>query len=270
MPIFTANGIGIHYERTGGDRPPVVLLHGICDSSHCWPRVTAALEPSYDVIALDARGHGQSAAPTTGYNLEALADDVAGVISALGLKQPAVVGHSLGAMTAAELAARHPELARCIVLEDPPWIYSDQAPEEWAAVIDSFRSSAVAFRAMTSAQVAEQARRTNPRMVLWDKADVAGWVEANQRVSLLVMDDMRSHPHDWRSAVAHIACPALLLAGDPAKGGFCPPDVVREVRALNPTIVVVEIASAGHQLRREALGEYIDAVRSFLDAHTWA
>jgi pimeloyl-ACP methyl ester carboxylesterase len=56
-------------------------------------------------------------------------------------------------------------------------------------------------------------------------------------------------------------------AGDAAKGGFCPPEIVREVRTLNPTIVVLDIASAGHQLRREALGEYVDAVRSFLDAH---
>jgi N-formylmaleamate deformylase len=43
MPRITANGIGIHYERTGGDKPSVVLLHGIRDSSRCWPPVAAAL-----------------------------------------------------------------------------------------------------------------------------------------------------------------------------------------------------------------------------------
>jgi N-formylmaleamate deformylase len=267
MPKITAHGIGIHYERTGGDRPPVILLHGIRDSSRCWPRVTAALQPSYDVIALDARGHGHSDKPVAGYSLDVLADDVAAVITALGLDRPAVVGHSLGALTAAELAACHPDLVRCIALEDPPWRYSDQAPDDWAALMDNFRASAAILQSMTADQMAAYAQSQNPRMALWDKTDVDGWVESKQRLSLLVMDDMRSHPHNWRQAVARIVCPALLLTGDPAKGGFCPPDIVREVRVLNPRIVVIDIASAGHNIRREAFGAYIDAVRSFLDAH---
>jgi N-formylmaleamate deformylase len=267
MSRITANGISFHYERTGGDKPPVLLLHGIRDSSGCWPRVTAALQASYDVIAPDARGHGRSDAPAIGYSLEVLADDVAAVITGLRLGRPAVVGHSLGAMTAAELAARHPDLVRCIVLEDPPWRYSEQTPEEWAALMDNFRSSAVTLQSMTAGQMAEFAQRANPRMALWEKADVDGWVESKQRLSLLVMDDMRSHPQSWRRAVARIVCPSLLLTGDQAKGGFCPPDIVREVRALNPDIVVLDVATAGHQLRREAFGEYMAAVQTFLDAH---
>jgi len=153
MGTVMANGIGIYYERTGGDKPPVVLCHGVRDSSRCWPRVEAALKSSDDVIRLDARDHGRSDAPEEGYGLDGLADDVAGVIAALGLKQPAVVGHSLGAMTAAELAGTYPDLVRCIVLEDPPWRYSEQTAEEWAALIDSFRASAVALKAMTGEQM---------------------------------------------------------------------------------------------------------------------
>ena len=53
-----ANGIKIHYYRTGGDKPPVVLSHGATDDGLCWTRVTLALEAEYDVIMPDARGHG--------------------------------------------------------------------------------------------------------------------------------------------------------------------------------------------------------------------
>src|SRR5262245_60062606 len=64
----TANGITIHYYRTGnGDKPALVLSHGASDSGLCWTRLTRALEADYDVIMPDARGHGLSDAPATGY-----------------------------------------------------------------------------------------------------------------------------------------------------------------------------------------------------------
>ena len=55
-----ANGLRLHYTRTGGDGPPVVLAHGVTDSGLCWARVAKALSPDFDVIMVDARGHGQS------------------------------------------------------------------------------------------------------------------------------------------------------------------------------------------------------------------
>jgi N-formylmaleamate deformylase len=57
----TANGIRLHYTRTGGDKPPLVLAHGVTDDGLCWTPVAAALAPDYDVIMVDARGHGRSA-----------------------------------------------------------------------------------------------------------------------------------------------------------------------------------------------------------------
>lgn len=50
-----ANGIRIHYYRTGGDKPPLVLSHGATDNGLCWVRLTRALESEYDVIMPDAR-----------------------------------------------------------------------------------------------------------------------------------------------------------------------------------------------------------------------
>ena len=63
-----ANGIRLHYTRTGGTKPPLVLAHGLTDDGLCWTPVAEALEAEYDVIMVDARGHGQSDAPETGYD----------------------------------------------------------------------------------------------------------------------------------------------------------------------------------------------------------
>src|SRR5947209_8586918 len=125
-----ANGITIHYHRTGGaGKPPVLLLHGITDNGLCWTRVARSLEESYDLVMPDARGHGQSDGPAGGFSIDLLAEDAAALIRALELGRPALYGHSMGAITAAALAARHPDLARTLVLEDPPFM-DRQAVEE--------------------------------------------------------------------------------------------------------------------------------------------
>ena len=76
-----ANGVGLHYTRTGGDHPPLVLAHGVTDHVLCWTPVTTAVEGEYDVIMVDARGHGRSDAPESGYDATTQAADVRGVIT---------------------------------------------------------------------------------------------------------------------------------------------------------------------------------------------
>src|SRR5439155_24925376 len=118
-----ANGITIHYHRTGGNnKPSIVLLHGVTDSGLCWSRVAHDLEGSYDVVMTDARGHGRSGGIATGFSTTILADDAAAAIRALGLEKPYLFGHSMGARTAATFAATHPDLVRAIALEDPPLV----------------------------------------------------------------------------------------------------------------------------------------------------
>src|SRR5436190_11655158 len=76
-----ANGLRLHFTRTGGDKPPVVLAHGVTDSGLCWAPVAKVLAPDYDVIMVDARGHGQSEETPDGYDPASQADDLAGLIA---------------------------------------------------------------------------------------------------------------------------------------------------------------------------------------------
>ena len=87
-----------------------------------------ALQSDYDVIMVDARGHGRSEAPEQTYGPLELADDLADVIAALGLRRPAILGHSVGASTALTLAGTHPDMPSAILLEDPPawWTAKDE------------------------------------------------------------------------------------------------------------------------------------------------
>lgn len=112
------DGTQIHYLRTGnGDKPAVVLLHGVQVDGMMWLRTAQALESDYDVIMPDFRMHGFTRSLHDGISAEMLVQDVIAVIEGLGLKNPVVIGHSMGADIAGRVAATYP--LRGVVLVDP-------------------------------------------------------------------------------------------------------------------------------------------------------
>ncbi len=117
---INANGIQVHYYRSGGNKPQVVLNHGAMDDGLCWTQVAKELEHDYDVIMFDARGHGLTDSGRGDYRSETRADDLAKAIEILGLEKPVIGGHSMGADVSIHLAASYPEIPRAIFLEDPP------------------------------------------------------------------------------------------------------------------------------------------------------
>jgi pimeloyl-ACP methyl ester carboxylesterase len=112
-----ANGVRHHYYRTGGDKPPLVLLHGFLEGALAWLRTARALEHDYDIVMVDARGHGRSDRMTSGYSQELLTEDAAGVIRALELGKPRVLGFSQGGTTGIHLADAYPDLVHALIVE---------------------------------------------------------------------------------------------------------------------------------------------------------
>jgi N-formylmaleamate deformylase len=132
-----ASGINIHYLRTGGDKPPLIALHGLTGSGACWSALARALEGEYDVIMPDARGHGKSSAPLHGYLYRDHASDVIGLIEALGLAAPVLLGHSMGGMTAAVVASEVSTAIRGVVLADPTFLSPERQREVHARMSSS-------------------------------------------------------------------------------------------------------------------------------------
>ncbi|MGH2510262.1 MAG: alpha/beta fold hydrolase [Ktedonobacteraceae bacterium] len=122
--LVQVNGVQLHYRRwhtSGPDpkHPPILLLHGLASSSYIWNLVAPRLaEHGYEVIALDQRGHGESAKPDMGYDFATILSDDLAVVQALGLQSPLVVGHSWGAMAALEYAAVPQAELSALVLVD--------------------------------------------------------------------------------------------------------------------------------------------------------
>src|SRR5262245_52251433 len=111
-----ANGLQLHYMRSGGDKPALVLVHGFTDDGVYWLPVAEHFTQDYDVIMPDARGHGYSDAPEKGYTPREQAQDLKGIIDGLGLQKPLVLGHSMGAITAMTLAGLYPDVPQAVLL----------------------------------------------------------------------------------------------------------------------------------------------------------
>ncbi len=255
-----ANGIRIHYYRTGGEKPPLVLNHGATDNGLCWTRLARALEADYDVIMPDARGHGLSDAPETGYSSKERAADLAGLIEALHLDKPAVGGHSMGAQTTFRLAADYPSLLRCAILEDPGFRPANPPPE--GARPNPMRQWLQELRPLGREAIIARGRQQNPT---WDESEFGPWAEAKLQVSdkFLGRPFFQGEP-PWQELLPRVTCPVLLVTADPDKGSIVTPETAAEAARLNPRVKVVRLSGAGHNIRREQFEPFLKTIRAFL------
>jgi N-formylmaleamate deformylase len=259
-------GTKLHYYRSGGGKPPLVLIHGITDDGLCWLPVAEVLAADFDVIMVDLRGHGKSEAPDDGYNYKTMATEVSGLITGLELENPLVMGHSLGAMTSLTVASLFPDLPRAIILEDPPAFWRTAPPsQEQQDFRAEMRASFYDKKRRTRAELLESVRKDNPD---WPDAELDPWVDSKHRFSLKItqmLDSRESVPADFSTLLRQITCPVLLITADPERGAILTDEDVAELQQSVPHLQREHIPGAGHSIRREQFSKYMQRVKAFLN-----
>ncbi len=254
-----ANGIRIHYRRTGGEKPPLVLAHGFYDNGACWASLTRVLWRDWDVIAYDARGHGLSDAPESGYGSEEQSADLLGLIEALGLERPVLMGHSMGGNSVAWAAVARPELPRALILEDSG--IHTRANRERLASVGGGRAMpdwAESLRKRSRDQLVEICRRQSPN---WPEEDLLPWAESKLQLSPNVAGLFSGMRRDLAESYATIRCPVLFLKAE------APEDVRAEQREIVksvPRASLFHVEGAGHNVRRDTHPETVDILVRFL------
>jgi N-formylmaleamate deformylase len=256
----TINGVKIHYYRTGGNKPLLILLHGASDNGLCWTPLAEVLMREYDIIMPDAQGHGKSDRLDKNFNFKSHTEQVAGLVKQLGLKKPIIMGHSMGAGTTTNVAVAYPDLPKAIILEDPAWLKQDTMPPPNQADIKSYMTS---LSKKTLEELKAEGRASNP---LWSEEEIKPWAESKLQFDTRLFDFMAVNPGSYKEQVPRIKCPTLLII---AESGLVSKATAEEAARLwkSPQpFKWVQIKGAGHSIRRENFRDYCDAVWSFLKA----
>ncbi len=252
-----ANGVRLHYHRTGGTKPPLVIATGVTDIGIGYSRIARALEHDYDVIMYDKRGHGYSEKPETGYTFQVHAADLVALIEALGLEHPRLIAHSGGAAAAIIAAAAHPDLMASLILYDPCW---GRGWGGWETTVVGMREWFQGFISLTREELNVKWREGNPT---WTEEELAFHVESKVQVSPHIVQTFDQPEPPWREALPEIVCPILLLTGDRENGLIAPEDV-QAMSGLWRDGRVVQIEGAGHMVHYDRYEPFVEAVQAFL------
>lgn len=254
------NSINMHYTRTGGSKPPLLSLHGLIANGACWTDLARVLEGEYDVIMPDARGHGKSSVPEFGYRYEDHANDVVGLIAALQLSSPILMGHSMGGMTATVVAGRNPKMLHGLILVDPSFLSPKvQREVRDSDVADQHRR----FLQMSLQEVVADARTKHPER---SSELIERMAQARLQTSMAAFDVLTPPNPDYMQLVRSIAVPTLLVISE---NGVISSALAAELRSVNPNFQIEKILKAGHGIHYDQPERFAAVVQSFLRSITF-
>jgi len=262
------NGARLHYYRTGrGDKRALVLVHGFSDNGLCWGPTARDLEDEYDVIMPDMRGHGLSARVQPGDQVD-MAADVAELINVIGLKNPIVGGHSMGAMITYRIGVRYPDLASALIMEDPPFALSQpvQPPPSDQPTENPIAKWAKGLANQTMDDLLVQHRKDHPN---WSESFVRTMCESKKQLDPNIVDITAGRVHlertAWLETIQTIDRPMLLFTANPELGGIVTPEAAAKVHELNPKVTIVTFPDVGHLIRFDKYDAFMEALRAFLN-----
>ena len=262
MPTVKTNGIDMYYERKGAGEP-LLLVPGLLFGAEHWRPQMEALAPDYDVIAVDLRGqyHTTTTDDQAEYDMWNQAEDVHGLIQALGIAPTHYAGVSMGGFIGMRMALKHPEALRDLVLIDTQAHTED--PEKaamYAAMREILRAGQ--FDAVAPALpasffcddfIANQSEQVDAWLARLRENNHDGSANASQGV------DERD---DISDRVGEIKLPTLVAHG--TEDVPIEIEKAEELASRIPGAKFLRIDGAGHQSNVDHPAEVTALIRDFL------
>lgn len=260
-----AGGARLNYFDWGNpDGQALVILHGIQDCARSWDTFAANMRDYYHVIALDSRGHGDSAwLEPDRYTFRDYVSDIAALVNSLGLRRIVLMGHSAGARYAFVYAGEHPDVVESLIVVDidPDSVNTvlqgmleryETEPDEWGsmeAVVERLRSrQPQSSDEMLRLQAEVMTRESGGGKRVW-KRDRA-ILKAYQRPGL------------WKEW-SRIAAPTLIVRG--RQSDLLTHETAVKMREALPKTKLAELEGGGHWFYQEFPGAFEATVRWFLE-----
>jgi pimeloyl-ACP methyl ester carboxylesterase len=255
-----AGGLEVWTEQAG-EGPDVLLIGGLGDTVESWQFQLDGLAGSFRVTAFDNRGAGRTAMPPGPVLVEQMADDAAGVLQALGIPAAHVAGFSGGSIIAQELALRHPQLVRSLVLQST-WPTPDTYLLRWGHRVRWLAETAPTERAFLEMFFLDiyTARAHDDGIVDQFIEEVLAFPHKQQTEDLLRFLDAIMN-HETSARLPQITAPTLVLAG--GRDVTLRPDLVRRVADLIPGARFELLEGEAHQPFQEIPEEWNARVAAF-------
>ena len=265
MPKVRANGIEIAYTRQGqghhDDDVPIVLIHGFPYNKSMWDDQVSDLADEFDIVTYDFRGHGESEATSGTYSMELLADDLKGLLDALGLEKVVVGGFSMGGYVALAFYKKYPGSVRALLLLDTRHQGDSeqvaQGREQLAQTVE--RDGVAALADSLPARMLTEATVSNRPEVVAKARDMI--LAASPQGVAGAARGMASRP-DQTDLLPKIGVHTLVLVGE--EDGVTPPADAEYMAATIPDSQLVKIAGAAHLSNMEQAHEFSDAIHDFM------
>ena len=253
--MASSGGIPVGYDDRGAG-PALVLLHPFPFSRTVWAGLADALAVHRRVIAVDARGFGES--PLSGpFAIADIADDLAALLDRLAIGRATVLGMSMGGYAALAFATRHRERLSALVLADTR--AAADSPETRAARAGALAAIAdVGAPAYLAASLPRLLSPNAPPALVTHLRARAETRAASLRAGL---EALRDRP-DRSAELGAIACPTLVVCGEDDQ--VTPAAEMKQIAAAISGARFVPIANAGHLSHIEAPGPFLHAVTSFV------
>lgn len=275
MPTAHVNGIDLYAEEQGsGD--PLLLIMGLAADSVAWMFQRDAFAARYRTILFDNRGVGRSSKPEGPYTIPLMADDAAGLLDALDIARAHVVGISMGGMIAQELALRHPQRVRGLVLG-----CTYARPD--AAVTGTFEESLAHFGGHKGANGEIEVDLSHldplafiqrllpltftPQFMMTQLPTLmqvfAGALQYGFDLRAIMAQVQATQAHDTVDRLGQITAPTLVITGDADL--LIPPSNSDLLAARIPGARLQKIAGGSHAFNFETPEVFNAAVLEFLD-----
>src|SRR6202521_2520704 len=262
--FVTVNGLRRHYLDWGSpDKQPFIMLHGIGRVAHSFDHIAPRFKDDYHVLAIDMRGHGDSAwSPEGAYLVQDYANDLEAFVAQLNLRNVILLGNSTGGRVVQVYAGMHPERVAKLVVEDvgpertneiaSGFVRRVQQEENGWASEDELVASLMRGGGRVSEELQRNyapfgSKRPADGRIVWkrDPNLVKGFV-----------------PTELWAQVLKITCPTIYILGGAST--IVPPGTQQKLRENLPAVQIVTMPKLGHYPHQEAPEDYIRIVQTFL------